>query len=105
MISDISVLRKNRIECLAMVETKLCENKIMECDDNYCIYNKIPDGNFACLENKIFTSFECIFHKKHIFADNLNKSIYSIGISSCLPDDLYCHLFDSIVVWNKNSEI
>ncbi|RMZ93983.1 hypothetical protein BpHYR1_040399 [Brachionus plicatilis] len=27
-------IRLSRIECLAMVETKLCENKIMECDDS-----------------------------------------------------------------------
>ena len=86
-----------------MVETKLCDNKKMNCDDNGCIYSETPEGEFAWNKNQVFVNFECKFYKKHIVGDKLNMSIYSTGLSSCKPTDYFCRLYDSTVVWSELS--
>ena len=97
------IVKLSRIECLAMVESKTCDNKKMKCDDIGCIYSELPYGEFTWYRNNEFFNFECKFHKKHIVGDNLTNSLFSNTLSSCKPDDLFCHLYDSIIVWNEAS--
>ena len=97
------IIKLSRIECLAMVESRTCDNKKMNCDDNGCIYSEIPFGEYLWNRDIEYSNFECKFHKKHILTDKLNSSLFSNGISSCKPNNLFCQLFDSIVVWQDTS--
>lgn len=44
----------SRVECLAMIESKMCDNKPMFCSNEDCFYNEAPNGEFSWLKNNIF---------------------------------------------------
>ena len=95
------IIELSRMECLAMIDTKLCGSNIMTCNDNGCYYSVIPDGPYAWNNKRLYENYECKFYKKLIIGDKLNSSLFSLGISSCRPIDLSCKFKDSIIVWNN----
>lgn len=103
--SDITVkynLNLTRVECLAMVDSKKCENKDMICDENGCFYRKTPDGDYIWGKERAYVAYECAFHKKLVVAKVLNKALFSVNKSKCTVNELYCSLYDSIVIWFEN---
>jgi hypothetical protein len=96
-------IQLSRIECLAMVESKRCDNHPMTCNQNECSYRKTPDGDFSWFSNKIFWNYECVFKKRLIYASTTNSTVFNFALNSCKPNDLFCLFYDSIVVWNDSS--
>ena len=73
-----------RVECEAMIESKMCEYDNMNCDDNGCSFSKKPIGEYTWFKEKTFYGFECSFHKKFIIGQSLEKSLFSFHAVSSL---------------------
>ena len=92
----------SRIECLAMVQTKRCDNEPMACDEDGCLYNKEPTGQFLWMQTVSASKIHCKFHRRRVSAEHNNSLVFSNARSSCKPSDLSCSLANSIVVWNAS---
>lgn len=83
-------IKLSRLECMALVESKMCGNNAMSCNDNGCFYSSIPNGPFVWNTWRKYESVECKFHKKLLIGDKLNSWLFSFNLSSCRPNDLFC---------------
>lgn len=92
------------VECLAMVESKRCNGQLMECTDDGCIFDQLPEGQFAWFQDVKLSNFNCKFHRREIQAEKNTSSVFSNARSSCFPPDFYCQLPKSIVIW-KNTDV
>ena len=92
----------SRMECLAMVESKRCDNRPMNCNNYGCSYKELPEGEFSWLSSKTYWNYECSFRKIKIIAESKNDTIYNFALNSCKPNDLYCQFNDRIIIWNEN---
>lgn len=103
--SDIlksEIVQLSRIECIAMVESKLCDNKPMICANDGCSYNEQPVGEFRWFSSNVYVNYNCKFHKKLIIAERNDTALFSFNKDSCLANDLMCRLSDSIIIWNSS---
>ena len=91
------LIHLSRIDCLAMVESKRCDNKPMNCDNNGCYYREIPDGEFSWLSSNTYWNYECTFRKIKLIAESENDKIFNFAINSCKPKDLFCQFNDKII--------
>lgn len=93
-----------RFECLTMIESKRCDEEPMDCDEDGCIYNTRPDGEFSWFRNSKFSRLNCKFHRRKVRAEtNTSKVFANIRPDhQCTPPFLQCHLAHSIVIWNAS---
>ena len=92
----------SRIECLAMVESRLCNNEPMECSENGCVYRNLPNGDYTWFKDIRLTTTNCKFHRRSVIGHTNTSQIFSNALNSCTPPDLQCQLSSSIVVWNSS---
>lgn len=101
-----------RLECLSMMETRRCDNLPMECDEDGCIYNQLPDGEFSWFRNSKYTRVHCKFHRRRVLAETNDTRVFapvqspadqsSKNTGECTPPVLQCKLAHSIVIWNDS---
>lgn len=97
-------IRLSRLECLTMVESKLCNNNKMSCNEDDCFFKpKIVDEDILFVDQST-DYFECSFHKKRIIAEKADSQLFFSTSSNCQYKDLYCTIFDSIVVLESNTQ-
>lgn len=95
-----------RLECLSMIETRQCDNQLMECDDDGCIYNQLPDGQYFWFSESKYTRVHCKFHRRRVLAEtNASRVFANVQATpkqTCTPPALQCQLAHSIVIWNAS---
>ena len=92
----------SRIECEAMVETKMCNNKKMKCDYDSWSYNGHFEISKVQWNNNVRQeTFDCKLKKITIFTDNINKPLFNTHSGDCIANSLQCKLNDSILILLK----
>ena len=87
---------------LNMVDTKLCNHNKMNCLGDACFFKNELEDSYIWNQNMRVEVFDCSF-KKTSGRRKKRKSTFFSPLSSCQPSDLFCSLYDSIVIWNNNS--
>jgi hypothetical protein len=96
-------IQLSRVECLAMIESKRCNNNEMHCEFDKCSYKgSFKLQNYGWNQDRSDEYFDCHFNKIKLLADNTNKQLFKSSKSDCVANSLYCSLYDSIVVWNNS---
>ncbi len=93
----------SRLECLTMVESKMCDNNKMDCDNDGCWFNAKPIEVYYWNYNSVYVQIECAFVKKQIVAETAESQLYFSPLNECKPASLYCKLYDSIIVWSNDT--
>ena len=104
-----------RAECLAMVESKRCDNYQMSCETSQdleihnqstlqrdgmsCIFKKKIELSYTWLTNLKFEQAHCSFKQILVYAKKEKDQIFNSG---CKANDLYCKTSNSVIVWNQN---
>ena len=101
-IKDTDKIAEKKIECEAMVETKMCNNKKMKCDYDSCSFTGHFKISKAQWNNNVRQeNFDCKLKKIAILTDNINKPLFNTHSGDCIANSLQCKLYDSIIIWNK----
>ena len=97
------VVHLTRSQCIEMVESKLCGNNQMTCNNDGCWYYSKPiEVYYYNWDNKIEIN-ECSFIKKQVVAQFENSQLYFSPSNQCQAKNLECKLFDSIIIWQNSS--
>jgi len=93
----------SRIECEAMVESKMCNNKQMQCDYESCIHiGKFEFSTFQWNQRIRQETYDCKVKKIAILTDKLDKPLFNSHSGNCRANSLQCKLYDSIIIWNQS---
>lgn len=90
------------VECVAMVESKSCNSQPMECTDDGCFYDQLPEGQFSWFQDVKLWTYNCKFHRREVQAEKNTSVVFSNALNTCTPPDLFCQLSRSIVIWKKS---
>jgi hypothetical protein len=97
------VVHLTRSQCIEMVESKLCGNNQMTCNNDGCWYYSKPiEVYYYNWDNKIEIN-ECSFIKKQVVAQFETSQLYFSPSNQCQAKNLECKLFDSIIIWQNSS--
>lgn len=98
--SEIVLL--SRIDCLLMVDQKLCGLNHMKCDDsNNCYYKSNPEDSYYWNNEHKVETIDCSFNRKHIIAEFDTSPLFFAPLNECKATDLYCKLRNSVIAWNS----
>ena len=89
-------------ECLAMFISKRCSGRIMECQNNHCVYNKPPIEEYAWLQEKISIEHHYETNWKMIYGTSIDQPIFDEAQSKCTASELFCKLDRVTIIWEKD---
>jgi hypothetical protein len=93
-------------DCWNMQNTKHCTieeanyNRKMNCNDNGCYLEDIPNDKFNWLETNYLHGYKCSIFNTGIIADTPESEIYYE--KRCKVNEFSCNTNNAILVWNKS---
>lgn len=92
-------------DCMNMVKLQRCNKLNMECKtQDMCNFKEpMPSETYkGWYSRNEITNYECSFHKRIVVANTKGSQVFQNAIDECLPQNLYCRLANSIVIWNAD---
>ena len=89
----------NRIDCLIMVDTKLCQKHKMNCRNSECLYRETITESYSLWGPTSVVTTNCRFRELVITAGNKKSQLFG---KDCTLDNLLCRMTSSIIIWDKD---
>jgi hypothetical protein len=80
--SEITNVQLKRKDCRLMVETKMCNNNKMVCENSNCWYTPTIKAAYKWWDTVVITEESCKFHPKTIVAKDMKSNLFG---TRCLP--------------------
>ena len=103
-LEEKKTIHLTRLECMTMIESKICNENPMTCNDDGCWYVAQTIEEYSWNQNAKKETFDCAFHKKQVIAETKESQLYFSPTNTCKPKDLYCKLYDSIIIWSNETK-
>ena len=92
----------SKTACEYMVYTKLCDDEIMSCNNEYCEFASEPYVGYYWLNERTYKRSKCFFKRIQIQAKDMQDIILYGSHGPCFIHHLYCQQYNQIIIWNKN---
>ena len=89
-------------DCFAMVITRQCNDKKMECVDSSCIYIDEPLKIYKRLREEAVTYYHCITSTYAIVAATEKSVLFFGKYEPCYVHHYHCLMRDHTIVWGKD---
>jgi hypothetical protein len=87
--------------CRQMVETKMCGEHPLNCENGICKSNAKLEKSGPYLEHRKFEVINCLLQERFITADSIDERLF--GSLTCKAKDGSCALTSSFKVWDPKA--